>query len=196
MIRPSYDLSFRLPDIPIFVPQATPDELADLRGFRPLPKLATIQWDLFVEINGSDPQKSRRIDTHLAPGLKTLPGLDPASLAFRNLVRGWRMQLPSGQAVARAMGIRPLDQGDDPLWFYILKEAAHAEQGLKLGPVGARIVAEVFIGLLAGDPLSFLNVEPDWKPEFEHKGSRFELRDIFRFAGVPLTEDDLNQASS
>jgi hypothetical protein len=29
-------------------------------------------------------------------------------LAQRNLMRGWRMRLPSGQVVARAMGIKPL----------------------------------------------------------------------------------------
>jgi hypothetical protein len=193
MIRPSYSLNFRLQNIPIFVPQTITGELSDLRGFHPRPRLATIQWDLFLNIDGSDPQKSRRIDTRLSPGLKALPGLDPASLAFRNLMRGWRMQLPSGQAVAKAMGIRPLDDGNDPLWLYILQEAAETQDGKKLGPVGARIVAEVFVGLLVGDNLSFLNIEPDWKPEFDREGREFELRDILRFADVPLTEDDLNQ---
>ncbi|HEX9926166.1 MAG TPA: peroxidase, partial [Anaerolineae bacterium] len=193
MVRPAYDLSFRLQGIPIFVPYANGGELADLRGFRPLPKFASIQWDLFLEINGSDPQKSRRLDTLLSPGLRTLPGLDPASLAFRNLLRGYRMDLPAGQTVAKAMGIRPLDKGNDPLWFYILREAAEREKGLKLGPVGARIVAEVFVGLLAGDSFSYLSIEPNWEPEFDREGRNFELRDIIRFTGIPLSEDDLNQ---
>src|SRR5262249_58755554 len=35
---------------------------------------------------------------------------DPsASLALRDLFRGWRFGLPSGQAVARAMGRTPID---------------------------------------------------------------------------------------
>jgi hypothetical protein len=39
-----------------------------------------------------------------------------------------------------------------PLFFYILKEAEVMEHGLRLGPVGARIVGEVFVGLLKEDP--------------------------------------------
>lgn len=39
------------------------------------------------------------------------------------------------------------------------------EEGLHLGPVGGRIVAEVFIGLLQTDPKSYVNVRPEWIPE-------------------------------
>jgi hypothetical protein len=54
---------------------------------------------------------------------------------------------------------------DTPLWYYILKEAEVAPQrGARLGPVGGRIVAEVLIGLLDGDPTSYLRMEPTWKP--------------------------------
>lgn len=35
----------------------------------------------------------------------------------------------------------------------------------QLGPVGGRIVAEVFLGLLFADPGSYLSTRPDWKPE-------------------------------
>jgi hypothetical protein len=41
--------------------------------------------------------------------------------------------------------------GHAPLWFYVLKEAELKADGHHLGPVGGRIVAEVLIGLLAGD---------------------------------------------
>ena len=43
-----------------------------------------------------------------------------------------------------------------PLWFYILKEAELMEGGLRLGPVGGRIVGEVFIGPLKADESSYL----------------------------------------
>ena len=43
-----------------------------------------------------------------------------------------------------------------PLWYYILKEAEVAG-GARLAGVGARIVAEVFLGLLMKDPDSYLN---------------------------------------
>ena len=76
-----------------------------------------------------------------------------------------------------------------PLWFYILQEAAIAESGERLGPVGARIVAEVFIGLLEGDKLSYLAQEPDWEPSFptidaSKTGEDFAVVDLLRFAGV------------
>ena len=68
------------------------------------------------------------------------------------------------------MGIRPLApsqlrelaplgvgfERSTPLWYYVLKEAELLADGLRLGPVGARIVAEVFIGLLQTDPGSYL----------------------------------------
>jgi Animal haem peroxidase len=62
---------------------------------------------------------ARKIDTHLAPPLATLhnEGNDESSdrihrilkrLAVRNLLRGYRLSLPTGQAVARSLGIQPL----------------------------------------------------------------------------------------
>ena len=73
--------------------------------------------------------------------------------------------MPSGQAIAGAMGATALGpdafgelasyrlglEASTPLWYYVLKEAELLEDGLQLGPVGGRIVAEVFIGLLQFD---------------------------------------------
>jgi hypothetical protein len=128
---------------------------------------------------------------------------NPNILALRNLQRGWRMRLPSGQDIARAMSLEPLDDshiligkftgdpadplvaintidsgftGNCPLWTYILAETVkttatiHTTQGDKaidtfqLGPVGGRIVAETFLGLLLGDSSSYLSLNPLWKP--------------------------------
>ena len=76
-----------------------------------------------------------------------------------------------------------------PLWFYILREADVFENGARLGPVGARIIAEVFIGLLEGDKLSYLAQEPDWEPSFptidaSKTGEDFTIIDMLKFAGV------------
>ena len=51
-----------------------------------------------------------------------------------------------------------------------LKEAELREDGLRLGPVGGRIVAEVFIGLFQLDPDSYLSVQPDWLPTLPTEG--------------------------
>jgi hypothetical protein len=61
-------------------------------------------------------QLAYRIDTSIVNPLGHLP-TDIAdqffpSLAVRNLLRGWRLRLPSGQAVARAMGALVLDDDD------------------------------------------------------------------------------------
>jgi len=49
----------------------------------------------------------------------------------------------------------------------------------RLGPVGGRIVAEVFLGILFGDPHSFLSQEPDWQPA---AGADYQLKDFVRYA--------------
>lgn len=193
MVRPSYHLSdtlegFRGGDsLNIF----GGDARDNLNGGRELPPFWSIQWNRFVPHTGSQTQHSRKLDTKLAPALVNLPlgEADPRrnSLAFRNLLRSWRMALPSGQNVAVRMGISPL-AGNDPLWLYVLKEASSlGDGGRRLGPVGARIVAEVFVGLLAGDNQSFYSVNPNWSPELPASGSNFELVDFLVHAGVPMT---------
>jgi hypothetical protein len=158
--------------------------------------------------DGTDPavpvRLARKIDTHISPPLANLTneGITDGEpevsdrirrllkrLAVRNLLRGYRLAIPTGQAVARALGIEPLSRdqllsipdGDSerfspvddalidgeflentPLWFYVLKEAEVLGQGEHLGPVGSRIVAATIIGQLRADPTSFLN--RDWDP--------------------------------
>jgi len=118
------------------------------------------------------------------------------NLAFRNLLRGKLLKLPSGQAVAKAMKKIPLTvetpnfpkrlKENTPLWYYVLYESETLEQGKKLGPVGARIVAEVIIGLIKGDKTSFLNQDPNWIPRDEKNEpkSDFSMADLLKVAGV------------
>jgi len=150
------------------------------------------------------PQPSLAIDPLLAGLLaalpKTVPSDPPTSLAERNLRRGVRLGLPDGISVARAMGLTPLsaaelDLGDlapevqqhPPLWYYVLTEAERLTGGERLGPVGGRIVAEVFIGLLANDPLSYLSVEPAWRPSapLARDDGTFDMPQLIRFAQQP-----------
>jgi hypothetical protein len=75
-----------------------------------------------------------------------------------------------------------------PLWYYVMHEGAAAEGGQRLGPVGGRIVAEVFIGLLQLDPDSYLSVNPRWRPTLPARAGRvtgdFRMVDFLTFAGV------------
>ena len=72
------------------------------------------------------------------------------------------------------------------MWFYCLLEADKVAGGKHLGPVGGRIVAEVMIGLIQGDPTSYLNQEPDWSPDLAVNG-RFSMVELLLFAKVVTT---------
>ncbi len=152
---------------------------------------------------------SRKLDPFIVPALHTLPGFPAgreANLAFRNLRRGVTLGLPSGQDVANVVrdevgGITPMTaaeiaSGPDgavaaqlgfdtntPLWYYILKEAQVKGSGERLGPVGGRILAEVFLGIVAGDRDSYLS-EPGWTPTLPSKTpGRFLMTDLLQFVG-------------
>jgi hypothetical protein len=206
MVRPFYDLNETVTGIPIFSPSQRPGAFESLHGFRRLPQLWTVDWSHFAPLTRRRPQPSRRINIRLAPPLMRLPtsvdaGRNP--LAVLNLRRGKALQLPSGQAVAAAMGERALTSAElalgrlrldpahraffeleTPLWFYVLREAEVRSRGERLGPVGGRIVAEVLIGLLEGDPSSFLRQQPNWRPAGipAARRGRFTLADLLRFA--------------
>jgi hypothetical protein len=196
MIRFDYTINDVVPTVPIF--SASTDPLANLNGFRRLPDQWGFQWEFFFETRANhSPQLSRPIDAKLARALRSLPGVPaPRSLAERNLLRGRTFGLPSGQSVAAHMGVEPLSDddlgavdassefaGSAPLWFYVLRESAVIRSGRRLGPVGARIVAEVLAGLLAGDPLSYVNVRPTWRPQepFARDGG-FTMPDLLKAA--------------
>lgn len=121
-IRPTYNLNSFLSrvnaDIPIFIENPDAEPLKHLAGGRKLPGRWTLDWRFFFDQNPPNipegdriiSQKTRLIDSKLAPGLQFLPGIRDAvrSLAQRNLERGRAMGLPSGQAVARRMSVKPL----------------------------------------------------------------------------------------
>ncbi len=215
MIRPAYILNDHLlqqmgKPLPVF------GAGADLRGFRERPAGWTVEWFHFFATADERAERgalqhARRLVPTLAESLSRLPLIEPGSphaLAERDLKRGRALGLPSGQAVARAMGI-PRDLildaeamgltgdlatwfgKDTPLWYYVLAEAKVHHQGERLGPVGGRIVAEVLLGLLAGDPLSYLRLDPGWTPEAGRFGAEeaggqpvFGMPQLLQFAGA------------
>jgi hypothetical protein len=232
-----------IPEIPKGIPNG-------LTGFQEMAKNRGIDWGRFIDLEGDvrpyggDPdtvnpadaamkarlQFAYRIDTSLVTPLSILPSTvvsdPPPSLPQRNLIRAFELGLPTGQEVARAMGVTPLKDseivigkavdspskddvlgklsdlpelsafyGKCPLWTYVLAEAARTQTSLsipvtggkkittpQLGPVGGRIVAEVFLGMLFGDNDSFLSADPNWIPSIRNKGTDFALRDLVAYA--------------
>jgi len=183
-----------------------------------LPSNWIIDWRRFFEIDPAvKVNLARKFDPFLVNPLKNIPNLPdaPASLAVRNLLRGRSLGLPSGQSVARFMNLKPLSSSDftsipgpdvdvvvrhgfdkeTPLWYYILKEAQVQQQGLRLGEVGSRIVAEVFLGLFEGDSNSFFVRNRHWKPTLPAKvPGTFTFADLLRFVGDISPIDGLEAA--
>jgi hypothetical protein len=186
-IRHLYRLVDSGPAVPLF---------PDLVGFGPVPANRRLDLTQVFDVPGRPPaQRAKRLDGRLAESLIGLPeqvtgAVDSAtyrSLAVRDLLRGETTELPSGEAVARHLGVTPLTADEieqpwpdgTPLWYYTLKEAEHRGGGDRLGPVGGRIVTEVLIGLLRADPSSYLSLEQDWEPTLPAEGPGFGLADLF-----------------
>jgi Animal haem peroxidase len=241
MVRPGYRVNSTVGPQPIFKFGAN---ALDLRGFQAPPPNWALDWRRYIDLvpldygtlvddpDQNDPTNQNRlqlaykIDTSLVNPLGVLPAsvaVDPSVLALRNLQRGWRMRLPSGQSVAKAMGVVPLTDdkivigkftgdpadivaasiatvGDGkgfvencPLWTYVLAETLESKvtvktlQGnkhittRKLGPVGGRIVAETFVGLLLADSSSYVSLDPLWTPTLAVDGV-FGLREMIQHA--------------
>lgn len=171
----------------------------DLRGGKRAPT-RFIDWQTFFDFGDGNARPNKKIDTKLSSVLFDLPGFpagDVQSLAQRNLLRALTFSLPSGQDVAKAMSLPVLDaihlsdlqplklHNRTPLWFYILREADVQEDGKQLGAVGGRLVAEVFIGLLQGDAMSYLKKDPGWTPTLPSAtADTFEMTDLLKFAAV------------
>jgi hypothetical protein len=165
-----------------------------------------VGWTTFFRFPGfeDDVRPPKRLDTRLSTPLFDLPlgaiasGAPPASLAERNLLRHLTWSLPSGQAIAAAMAAPTLSDahfadlaafhprfvGSTPLWYYVLKEAEVVEHGARLGPVGARLVAEVFVGLLQSDSASILNADEPFVPTLGATPGQFTTAELLTFAGV------------
>ncbi|HJS65901.1 MAG TPA: hypothetical protein VJ760_01030 [Nitrospiraceae bacterium] len=88
--------------------------------------------------------------------------------------------IPSGQAIARRMGVPALP----PTQLNML-EPFDMEKGLRFGPMGGRIVGEVFVGLLKADETSYLATRPNWTPVLQSATpGDFRITDMLTFAGV------------
>lgn len=179
----------------------------DFAGFSSLPENWIIEWENFLPFNKGINEKARKINTHLTHFLMKLPegGTQPVmqSLAKRNLLRGYLLNLPIGQAIAsevlnttdvlnpeqilnnanpeeREVLIANNFHNRTPLWYYILAEASIQQDGEKLGILGSRIVGETIVGLVRESADSILK-ENGWKPTLSQP---FNLESLITIAGL------------
>ena len=209
MVRPSYraNLAGNADGSPFFgfifdpagANQADP---VDLRGGRRA-RRRFIGWQTFFNFGDGQVRPNKRIDRNISTPLFNLPlgaiasGDPPTALPQRNLLRHLTWSLPSGQRVANAMGWATLTlpelagyglglENSTPLWYYVLAEAELIGDGIVLGPMGGRLIGEVFIGLIQLDARSYLRAAPaGWKPTLPTQTpGDFKMTDLLRWARV------------
>ena len=219
-VRNAYNINDTSGGVPVF---SLDPAVLDLHGGRQLPaiedpdnglKSLVIDFDnFFSELPreaGDDPALiGRAIDTKISQSLFQLPipgaeGGGDNVLAFRNLLRAKFYDMPSGEAVAEAMGIPeeqiirdPIFPEGTPLWFYILREAELTPNkdgllGAELGPVGGRIVAEVFVDVLRENS-GYATVEKPNLPDVS--GGDFRIGDLLVAADQPVEEEPQQPAA-
>ncbi|MTH90836.1 MAG: hypothetical protein F2939_04260, partial [Actinobacteria bacterium] len=154
-VRGLYRINSEVDRLPVFSGSfGTPG--IDLVGFSAAPTNFGIDWSRFFSRSGraeTGVQSSYKIDASITNSLSLLPlpvtSAGPADLAKRNLLRSSQLGLPTGQDVARALGVRVLRDdeiligkatgvateataitklapslaGKTPLWAYILAES-------------------------------------------------------------------------
>jgi hypothetical protein len=176
----------------------------DLIGDCPAEPAHVVDWAYLFDLEGRPPaQRARRIDGRLPRSLYQLPAAISSkdessplrSLSYRDLVRGKDYGLPSGETIARHLGLVPLTPdeiglaamgwgGETPLWYYVLRESAVRADGDQLGPVGGRILGEVMVGLIDHEPQSFRVTDPAWRPVLPSRiPGDFTLADLITFVG-------------
>jgi hypothetical protein len=212
-VRPSYRINFtgaadggqRF----AFIFDATQIDAADptdMQGGIPGPG-RHIGWPTFFRFGddrASFTRTNKAIDTKLSSPLFHLPPKvvrgpeDVLALPQRTLLRHLTWSLPSGQKLARKIGVPVL--GEDqlaelapihhrfvkhtPLWYYVLREAELTTDGTRLGPLGGSIVGGVIVGLLRADPSCYLNAAPGWKPTLGSTPGTFTITDLLDYAEV------------
>jgi hypothetical protein len=184
----------------------------DLLSLKSLRSDWVIDWRRFYDFPGNDHldyNRAKKIDTTFNLNLEIISDFPVENvnekykaLPIRNLIRGCILKLPTGQAVAKALGEIPMlpdvvaggpnknitdvlikNHFDEntPLWFYILREA-EKDGGNHLGPVGSRIVAETLYCIVKYSDYSIIR-EPLLGDEMlkGRETDRFDMVDMLTF---------------
>ena len=128
----------------------------------------------------------------LPSGQRVAEAMDVPPLPDEELVIG---KAVTGSPQKLITDVAPGFANNAPLWAYVLSEAqvtswknadprlARDAIPIRLGPVGGRLIAEVFASLLRGDPTSYLYAEPGFQPiaDFTHDGT-FGLAELVNVA--------------
>ena len=205
-VRSTYAVNSNFTEVDLF------DERFGTEGFTALPTELVVDWRFLLEVDKCiPPLMTQSFDLKLANELICMPDAvvgrkaskNERSLAFRNLLRGNTLSLPSGQDVAtelkgagypvslafsklklnEVLKENPELVDHTPLFFYLMREAEILGKGNNMGPVGSAIILEVLLGSIAHCKTGYL-AHKNWQPLSCIKckeTSKFELADVVRF---------------
>ena len=180
LVRSAYAVNESNLDVELF------DERFGTLGFTSYPEELIVDWRYMLPVDDCvNPRLCKAVDPLLANELQDLPVVgsnnpNDRALAFRNLMRGNALSLPSGQAVAKALKAKyphidasynpsipgkPSLAKATPLFYYILAESKDTQGGDRLGAVGSAILLEVFGAMLRFCGTSFVSKNRDWNPD-------------------------------
>lgn len=227
MIRPSYYYNDNRPSSSIndLIPKMLMFDKSNAPTSS-LPDNRVIDWNKFVCRRKSEvPVRNANFARRIVPALTeqmmrqvdetgAAPLACQPNLAVIDLLRGFTLNLPTGQAVVdylntKNRNIRKLSAAEiesaaekrsfeqaqllrrsdfelskrTPLWYYLLAEAEIIGGGMRLGPVGSTIVAEVLIALVRRSPNSILSSTENFSPVPTASG-KFQLADLLRLGRV------------
>lgn len=189
MVRSRYAANADNQDVELF------DERFGTLGFSSTDERLKVDWKYLLPVGKCViPRMCKAIDPKLADEIQVMPlpvvntnNPRDKALAFRNLLRGNALSLPSGQAVAGALnaagypvtvksgadlGVDPppagapadFDPDNLPLFYYLLQESWVEHEGQRYGPAGSAILLDVFGGMLKNCKTSFVK-EAAWNPD-------------------------------
>jgi hypothetical protein len=211
MVRKTYNFNWGHEDTSLAQLFRFAGEKGDLGGMEALPRDWIIQWDRFLPFGENIYNRAKKIDTRLSYFLHNLRNTGVFQvLAQTNLLRGYLLSLPTGQAAARkVLGEAGVLSGDEilrnasdderkallsanlhtrtPLWYYILAEASIQSNGMHLGKLGSTIVAETIIGLIRHTPASILS-QANWTPI---PGNGFNLEQLISFVNLAPGQSEI-----
>lgn len=185
-----------------------------------LPTHWVIDWERFFNITNHESSGAELIDVTV-PGALMNPGdvsvhskmsAGLTSICHRNIKRGYHRFMPSGQQMAKRLGVERLspdeirnsftnqsarailsETGFDkqtPPWVYFLCEAKVKADGKTLGPTAGAIVRGTIMGLLQQNPDSAVSCNNGrWTPELsplrlDNGGTIKDIKTFLQFAGV------------
>jgi hypothetical protein len=166
-VRDAFDSTDKLlgtvSGVPLFADGPSDNILNGHRDLLPLPRLK-LQWSKFFNEPGKAPtaRPVRQFDASLADPLFKMPATAlPETintlglLSQRNLRRGRKMGLPSGQQVARLMGVTPLTNA----------QLSRNYRYKVTIPIENNVVNIISEGEVANEPLRLELAKPEWGGE-------------------------------